>query len=591
MRFRYLISLAAMLVPLVAFGATKAAAKKTTAAAASAENILPFKATEKTLANGLKVIVVPTGFPNIVSLYVPVQTGSRNEVEPGKSGFAHFFEHMMSRGTPNYPPEKYNAVVTKAGARENANTSDDRTVYHITFAKEDLPKIMEIFADRFQNLSYPEDAFKTEARAVLGEYNKNSASPVRRLIEVQREHAYTTHTYKHTTMGFIKDIEDMPNQYEYSKIFFSRWYRPERTTIIVAGDVEPQPVFDLVEKYWSKWQHGTFNVTIPQETTHNGPVYAHVPWTSNTLPYVTVGFHGPAFSETNNESAALDTLTDLEFGETSDLYKRLVEDEQKVDSLFVYTGGNVDPSLWTVFARVKKLDDAVYVRDEIIKTLAKTREQLEPAGRVRDAVSSSRYGLLRTLDNTEAIAETLAEYVQFRRSYDTINNYYKQQASLTPAALRSAARKYITDKNLVVTTLSKEPMPEAMAKLPSVMAPAHAALAVDVPMASGTATGATGNIQADLRVIEQKSVVPQVAIRMLFNVGSANDPAGKEGLASLAAAMVRRERRQRHDDHRRDDSSRQLEEVLRRRAAAAARSGFPRRGFQAAEGCAAERIA
>src|SRR5438093_10490018 len=77
--------------------------------------ILPFTATEKTLANGLKVIVVPTGFPNIVSVQIPVQTGSRNEVEPGKSGFAHFFEHMMFRGTAEYPPEKYQAIMTRAG--------------------------------------------------------------------------------------------------------------------------------------------------------------------------------------------------------------------------------------------------------------------------------------------------------------------------------------------------------------------------------------------------------------------------------------------------------------------------------------------
>src|SRR5215210_1559488 len=74
-------------------------------------NILPFKASEKTLANGLKVIVVPTGFPNIVSIQIPVQTGSRNEVEPGKSGFAHFFEHMMFRGTERYPTARYHALV------------------------------------------------------------------------------------------------------------------------------------------------------------------------------------------------------------------------------------------------------------------------------------------------------------------------------------------------------------------------------------------------------------------------------------------------------------------------------------------------
>src|SRR6476620_8633193 len=217
-------------------------------------DILPFKATEKVFPNGLKVIVVPTGFPNIVSLQIPVQTGSRNEVEPGKSGFAHFFEHIMTRGTKNMTQEQMNDLITKAGARENASTSDDVTKYYITFAKEDLESMIKLEADRFQNLQYSEEDFKTESRASLGEYNKNSANPGTKLYEAVRDTAFTTHTYKHTTMGFIRDIENMPNQFEYSKIFYDRFYRPERTTIIVAGDVTPNEVMPLVEKYWGNWK-------------------------------------------------------------------------------------------------------------------------------------------------------------------------------------------------------------------------------------------------------------------------------------------------------------------------------------------------
>src|SRR5215831_7026946 len=246
-------ALAALLLSL---GAVTAVAQKTAvkkkappeAKAAAAREILPFHGTEKTLANGLKVIVVPTGFPNIVSLQIPVQTGSRNEVEPGKSGFAHLFEHMMFRGTKLYPPEKYQEILTKVGARQNAYTTNDFTNYHTTFSKEDLDLMLKVEADRFLNLDYSPEGFKTEARAVLGEYNKNSATPIFKLDEVQHEKAFTTHTYKHTTMGFIKDIEDMPNQLEYSRTFFSRWYRPENTTIIVAGDAKPAEVIPLVEK-------------------------------------------------------------------------------------------------------------------------------------------------------------------------------------------------------------------------------------------------------------------------------------------------------------------------------------------------------
>ncbi len=200
----------ALLIPLTFTAALTAQQARPTAS----RDVLPFTATERTLANGLKVIIVPTGFPNIVSMQIPVQTGSRNEVEPGRSGFAHFFEHLMFRGTPNTPPDKYQQIMVKAGARENASTGDDFTRYYATFAKEDLPVMLQTYADMFEHLAYSEADFKTEARAILGEYNKNSAEPLEQLFEVQRDKFYTAHTYKHTTMGFIRDIENMPNEYQ-----------------------------------------------------------------------------------------------------------------------------------------------------------------------------------------------------------------------------------------------------------------------------------------------------------------------------------------------------------------------------------------
>jgi zinc protease len=489
-------------------------------AAGPSSDVLPFSATEKTLPNGLRVIVVPTGFPNIVSLQIPVQTGSRNEVEPGKTGFAHFFEHIMFRGTRDVSPEQYQDALTKAGARSNAYTTDDYTNYFTTFAKDDLETMLRLEADRFRNLSYPEAVFKTEARAVLGEYNKNSANPLAKLEEVQQDTAFDVHTYKHTTMGFLKDIEDMPNQYAYSKTFFDRWYRPEYTTLIVAGDVDPKVVMPLVEKYWGGWTHGAYKVAIPQEPRHTAPRYAHVPWESPTLPWVTVAFHGPAFSETSKDYAAFDILFDLSFGETSDLYRKLVEQEQKVDPLLSFAPGDADPPLFTVAARVKKLDDAVYVRDEILKTFAKIREESYPEKMVADAISNNRYSLLRRFDNTESIAGILARFVRYRRSCDTLNQYFQTASTVTSADLLAAARTYVVDGEMVVTTLSKEPMPAAMATLP--------ALASFAPPAAAS----------DVRFITQNPGLPQIVVKLAFRAGSASDPKGKEGLAALTAAMI-----------------------------------------------------
>ncbi|MEO5589042.1 MAG: pitrilysin family protein, partial [Gemmatimonadaceae bacterium] len=308
---------AAALAVLLPADATIAHAQRAKAITTGIRDILPFKATERTLPNGLKVIIVPTGFPNIVSLQIPVQTGSRNEFEPGKSGFAHFFEHIMSRGTKTQTQEQMNEIITKAGARENAYTTDDYTNYYLTFAKEDLEAMLALEADRFRNLEYSEPAFKTEARAVLGEYNKNSADPTSKLYEVMRDSAFSKHTYKHTTMGFIKDIENMPNQYQYSKEFFKRWYRPEYTTIIVSGDVTPATVMPIIQKYWGTWERGSYKAEIPKEPMAKGPKYAHVDWSSPTLPYLAVAFRNPAFSESNNDNAALDFVSTLWFGPTS----------------------------------------------------------------------------------------------------------------------------------------------------------------------------------------------------------------------------------------------------------------------------------
>ena len=119
-------------------------------------SLIPYKYSIDDLDNGLRLVTVPTDFPNMVALYVVVQTGSRNEVEPGKSGYAHLFEHIMFRGSENYTPEQRDLILKKAGADSNANTNSDRTTYYDTFSKEDLEPVMKLEADRFQRLKYAE---------------------------------------------------------------------------------------------------------------------------------------------------------------------------------------------------------------------------------------------------------------------------------------------------------------------------------------------------------------------------------------------------------------------------------------------------
>ncbi len=293
------------------------------------EKILPYPISQHKLKNGLNVVTVKYDSPGLASFFIVERVGSRNEIESGVTGFAHFFEHMMFRGTDKYPKEKYNDILKLIGAGANANTSLDRTIYHMTGNALKLETMFDLESDRFMNLNYSEHEFKTEAGAVKGEYTKNNASPYSQLYENLMNTAFDVHTYKHTTMGFFKDIVDMPNQYEYSKLFFKSFYRPEYATIVVVGDVTPEKVNKLAEKYFGKWEKGNYEPVIPVEPVQTSTRYTHLQ-NSGIPPYLSLNYKGPAFSDNKIDMPALDVLCTILFSQTSEIFKKLVLNEQKV---------------------------------------------------------------------------------------------------------------------------------------------------------------------------------------------------------------------------------------------------------------------
>jgi zinc protease len=216
--------------------------------------LIAFPTHTETLDNGLKTIVISMPGSGLVSYWSIVRTGSRDEFEPGRTGFAHFFEHMMFRGTERYPAAEYNQILTGIGASRNAYTTDDLTAYHFSIAAEDLALVMDLESDRFRNLAYSDADFRTEAGAVYGEYRKNVTSPFFVLYEAVMGTAFDVHTYGHTTMGLEADIAAMPTMYDYSLDFFARYYRPENTILLIVGDVETAPTMNLVRDYYGGWQ-------------------------------------------------------------------------------------------------------------------------------------------------------------------------------------------------------------------------------------------------------------------------------------------------------------------------------------------------
>jgi len=424
--------------------------------APAAGQAFPFPVTQKTLPNGLKIYVVAFDSPGLVAYYSVVRTGSRNEVEPGKSGFAHFFEHLMFRGSQNFTPDQYTAIVKEMGADSNAFTSDDLTVYHILAGKAALPQIVEIEADRFQRLQYEDAKFQKEARAVLGEYNKNASNPIEKMVETLYDNAFTTHTYKHTTMGFLKDIENMPKELAYSRQFFDRYYRPENVILLVVGDADPEKVFRLVEKHYGEWKPGTKHPAVPAEPPQKKEKRAALTWKGATLPMLLEGYHTPAFSTTNVDVPTLDVLAELLFAERAPLYKRLVIKEQKVETLAGSNDAHVDPNLFTVLARIKKPADIPYVEKAIHDEMARIAREGVDEKTLAEVLSHVKYAFAGQLSTADKTALQASSFLALTGELDSINAYFALYDKVTSADVKRVAGTILTPTNRTVVTMKAE---------------------------------------------------------------------------------------------------------------------------------------
>jgi zinc protease len=424
-----------------------------TTAAPRGERFFPYHYENFTLKNGFKSILVPMKGSGLVAYYTVVRTGSRDESEPGRTGFAHFFEHMMFRGTEKYPASEYNRLVNEMGAEANAFTGDDLTCYYMVIPSAKLEMAMDLESDRFQNLTYEEAPFRTEAGAVYGEYRKNLASPLRLAYETLLNTAFDKHTYKHTTMGFEEDIKQMPTLYEFSKSFFDRYYRPENCVLLLVGDFEPGAVKPMIEKCYGEWKPGYVAPTIPPEPAQTAERKVEVTYKGRSLPLVWVSYKGDAFDPSDKMVVSAYLLGDLAFGENSDLYKKLAIREQKVESISGDFGFSRDPKLYGINARVKDEKDIAYVIDEIDKAAEKFAR--EPVGddELENIKKRSRYGYLMSLDTPERAGSRLARTVALTGGIEAVDELYATIATITAEDVQAAAQRFLQKERRTVLVL------------------------------------------------------------------------------------------------------------------------------------------
>ncbi|ANM32036.1 peptidase M16 [Acidobacteria bacterium Mor1] len=417
------------------------------------KKIFPYAIETETLDNGLKVVLVPMASEGLVSYWTIVRTGARDEYEAGYTGFAHFFEHMMFRGTERYPQDKYNEEITRMGADANAFTSNDLTAYHLNVTSDVVEKVMELESDRFQNLSYPVGAFKTEAGAVYGEYRKNRMNPFFAISEAMRKEAFEKHTYGHTAMGYEEDIKNMPEMFDYSRSFFKRHYRPENCVLLIAGDIESAATMDLVRKYYGGWEPGYVEPEIPVEPEQKAEKRIDVAYPGRTLPIVWMGYKSGHFDPADKTWVAGMLLGPLAFGQTSDLFKKLVLDEQVIEFVQGRPDMSRDPGLFSVITRIKDPEKVDYVVSEIDRVIAGFQESPPDAGRLADEKSNVKYSFLMGLETPDNVASSLSRIIAATGGTEAIETMYRTLDAVTPEDVQAAARAYLTKERRTLAIL------------------------------------------------------------------------------------------------------------------------------------------
>jgi zinc protease len=429
------------------------------AAPAPQGKTFPFPYKVSTLKNGLTVVRVPFESPGLLAYTTVVRVGSRNEVEPGHTGFAHFFEHMMFRGTKRFPEGARGQLLGKLGFSENAFTTDDVTVYYVNGPADALETLVDVEADRFANLEYAEPAFQTEAESIRGEYQKNLANPGLKIEETNLSLAFSKHTYRHTTIGLFEDILEMPKKFEYSRTFFKRWYTPDNTLVVLVGDFDDAKALALIEKHYGAWSGKADKLTPAVEPPQKEAREGELKWTSPTTPRLGLSWHTPAASPKTPDAAIQEVLVSYLVGPTSPLYRSLVLEQQLVERIGSFYDHHRDPCLFGIDARLKAEANRAPTKSAILAAINDVADGKVDAKRLEDIKSHLRYRVMMDLETPSQVAQTVAMNYGIFGTTDATDTLGAQIAKVTSKDLTAFARKHLVDTNRTTLNFTVEVKP------------------------------------------------------------------------------------------------------------------------------------
>jgi predicted Zn-dependent peptidase len=408
--------------------------------------------TDQRLDNGLRVLIAPDHSAPVFSIAVTYKVGSRNE-RPGRTGFAHLFEHMMFQGSENVGKGEHFILVLNNGGGMNGTTNEDRTNYFEELPKNQLDLGLFLEADRMRSLAVNQANLDNQRNAVQEERRLGIDNEPYGKSELEIDNlSYDNFAYKHSTIGSMADLDAA--SVDDLKDFFRIHYAPNNAVLTLVGDLDPEEALAKVRKYFaaipSQPQPPKVDLAEPE---HYGERREVVYDPLARLPQLLISYHTPPGDTPDNfEVQVLASI--LGTGQSSRFYQHLVKEKQLAVSIQVQPEARIGPSLLYITAtprpgvKPEDLEKAIYDEIEAVQKDGVTTQEIEKARTqyLRSQIQSRQSSLFTAM--------RLGQYAAYFDEPDLINTIFDKFNAVTAEQIKQAAQKYlVTPGRAVVTTL------------------------------------------------------------------------------------------------------------------------------------------
>jgi zinc protease len=400
------------------------------------------------LPNGLTVLLHQDKSTPIVHVQLWYHVGSKDE-RPGRTGFAHLFEHMMFKGSKNVEAEQHTSIVSSVGGRANAYTNEDATVYWQTVPSQYLPLVLWMEADRMATLRIDDRTFRNERQVVQEERRMRIENqPYGRLNEILFDQAFTAHPYKHPVIGSMKDLEAAT--IDDVRDFYRTYYVPSNCTMVIAGDFEVDQVTELLNRYLARVPAAAKDVPrdIPKEpiSTKEKRATVEEPW---PLPAVVVAHH--ITYDGHPDSYPLHIVSKvLSDGQSSRIYRKLVYETGL--ALTAFGGGNIieDPNLFFTVAIVNTGQSPATVEKALITELDRLKAEGITDRELQRAKNQFARDYILGRESLQDKATHLAHAEVLHNDITTADGEFDIFQKITLADVQRVAKTYFTPERRVI---------------------------------------------------------------------------------------------------------------------------------------------